>query len=305
MTRNISFFSAFRRRINQRAMGLGGGADNVMSKVIFNGHNAEEFMSKFHHICCSYQVDRIFYTDYGRERPGAGPERLVWDQLDSKAFRVLEKHLAQDIFSSIRDQPDMSARQIFDVLTETHLTGTIRSISQIEQEMEMVRMADDATLMSHFSIMCRYFRELGMHGQPLTDRQKITKTMCKLNLEWYKLANAWVVTQPEELTFDQFRKRLMRMDMDGRTFAEESSSQAAFAAASNQNFQKANFHHSVGGRTNNNNQSGRARGRAGRGGSGKGVSNHVTTAATSGKRCYLPLLREIRTSQERLQDALH
>ena len=36
-----------------------------------------------------------------------------------------------------------------------------------------------------------------------------------------------VVTQPEELIFDQFRRRLLRMDMDSRTFTE-GQSQAAF-----------------------------------------------------------------------------
>jgi hypothetical protein len=87
--------------------------------------------------------------------------------LDSKAYRLLEKHLVEDIWSTLRDRPNMSAREIFDVLTETHLTGTVRSISTIEQEMEMTRMSDSATLTSHFSCMCRYFRELEMHGQGL------------------------------------------------------------------------------------------------------------------------------------------
>jgi hypothetical protein len=126
----------------------------------------------------------------------------------------------------------MSARTIFDIFTETHLTGTIRSISTIEQEMEMVRMPEGATLTSHFSIMCRYFRELEMHNQGLTDRQKVTKTMCKMNLSWYKLANAWVITQDDDLTFTQFRTRMIRMEVDGRTFVDSTSdSQAAFAAS--------------------------------------------------------------------------
>jgi hypothetical protein len=52
----------------------------LISKVVFNGQNAEEFISKFPHICAAYQVDRIFYQEYGRQRPAAGnPDRQVWD----------------------------------------------------------------------------------------------------------------------------------------------------------------------------------------------------------------------------------
>ena len=42
----------------QRVMGLGGGTDNIISKVTFNGKNAEEFNSKFPHIATSHQVYR-------------------------------------------------------------------------------------------------------------------------------------------------------------------------------------------------------------------------------------------------------
>ena len=144
-------FLRLQEAFNQRAMGLGGGQHtDILSKIIFNGHNAEEFISKFPHICSSFQVDRIFYTDNGLVRPNEGPEQQIWDQLDSKAYRVLEKHLDGDI----------------------RLTGTVRSISIIEQEMEMTRMSDSASLTSHFSITCRSFRELAIHGQALTDRQK-------------------------------------------------------------------------------------------------------------------------------------
>jgi hypothetical protein len=90
--------------------------------------------------------------------------------------------------------------------------------------MELTRMADTATLTSHFSTMYRYFRELEIHDQALTDRQKVTKTMCKLNQEWYKLANAWVITQPDNLSFDQFRMRLIRMDADGKIFSDSTKS---------------------------------------------------------------------------------
>jgi hypothetical protein len=87
-------------------MGLGGNiGTDVQSKVVFNGNNAEEFMTKFPHICAQYQVEKIFYQDYGLERPGPGPERTLWDQLDSKAYRVLEKHLDSDIFSTLQGSP--------------------------------------------------------------------------------------------------------------------------------------------------------------------------------------------------------
>jgi hypothetical protein len=228
-----NLFLRLQEAFNQRAMGLGRGNrnDDVLAKVVFNGNNAEEFIGKFPHICSSFQVERIFYQDYGLQRPNPGPERQVWDQLDSKAYRLLEKHITGEIWSTLRDRPNMSARTIFDIFTETHLTGTVRSISTIEQEMELTRMADTATLTSHFSTMCRYFRELEIHDQALTDRQKVTKTMCKLNQEWYKLANAWVITQPDNLSFDQFRMRLIRMDADGRTFSDSTKSQAAFTAS--------------------------------------------------------------------------
>ena len=262
-------FQRLQEQYNQRAMGLGGGGDNLISKVIFNGKNAEAFLSKFPHICTAHQVYNIFYEDYGLQRPGPGNDRRDWDNLDSKAYRVLERHLSEEIWSTIRDRPGMSARQLFTILTETHLTGTVRSISTIELEMENTRMKDSDTLTSHFSNMCRYFRELAMHDQELTDRQKITKTMCKMSLDWYKLTNSWVVTQPDNLTFDQFRRRVIQMDIDGRSFQRESSNHAAFAAkfeAVGTN-QQANFHHSVGGRGNrqgNDSQGHRGRGSRGR-----------------------------------------
>jgi hypothetical protein len=148
-------------------------------------------------------------------------------------------------------------------------------------------MAEDATLTSHFSVMCRYYRELELHGQPLTDRQKITKTMCKMNLKWYELTNAWVVTQPEDLSFDNFRTRILRMEVDKRTFQVQPHSQAAFATSSRQQGQhhsdSANFHHSTGsrGRTSNNNR-GRAQGRAGRAVGGRGGFIATTTTVIKG-----------------------
>jgi hypothetical protein len=251
----------------QRAMGLGGGGNDIISKVIFNGENAEEFTSKFPHICMHYQVYQIFYEDYGRNRPGPDNQlRQTWDSLDSKAYRLLEKHLTDDIWSTLRDKPNMTARQIFDVLTATHLTGTVRSIATIELEMENTRMQDSDKLTSHFSKMCRYFRELECHNQPLTDRQKVTKTMCKMNRHWYEMANAWVITQPDDITFDIFRRRLLQMDIDSKSFDQSPGPQAAFAAAStvtNQP-QQANFHHSVGGRGNRYHNNNRGRGIRGR-----------------------------------------
>jgi hypothetical protein len=92
--------------------------------------------------------------------------------MDSRAFRLLEKHVTPKVWSMVRDKPNMSARQVFDVLTSTCLRGTTRSISQLETEMEMHRMGESESISDHFATMCRFFRELHQMDQELDDRRE-------------------------------------------------------------------------------------------------------------------------------------
>lgn len=88
---------------DQRAMGLGELQENLPalynSRFKFTGKNAEEFLSKFRHACEAMKVTRIFYEDYGLHKPNMNdPTYPTWSADDSRAFRLLERHLDSDIW---------------------------------------------------------------------------------------------------------------------------------------------------------------------------------------------------------------
>jgi hypothetical protein len=221
-----------REFMQQRAMGLDAAAphhSSFISKVKFNGENIEEFESSFRHVAEVYKVSKIFYEDYGRNKPAHNhrdyPE---WAALNSTAFGLLERQVEPMIWSSLRDVPDMTAREVYDVLQQTCLRTTLRGLTTIQYEMEMVRMPDNATLSSHFGIMCKFFRELHHHGQILDDRTKIIKTMTKMSTDWYTQAHDWVQQQGEDLTFTVFRAKMLQREHDGRTRTSPTAPNAAF-----------------------------------------------------------------------------
>lgn len=225
-------FVRMREIFNQRAMGLDTSQPHhttYLSKVKFNGENIEEFESSFRHVAEAYKVSRIFYEDYGINKPPANHRDYAeWASLNSTAFGLLERQVEPVIWSSLRDVPDMTARQVYDVLQQTCLRTTLRGLTTIQYEMEMVRMPEQSNLSSHFGIMCKYFRELHHHGQILDDRTKIIKTMTKMSTDWYRLSHDWVQQQGDDLTFAAFRAKMLQMEHDGRSRTNPNPPNAAF-----------------------------------------------------------------------------
>jgi hypothetical protein len=82
---------------NQRVNGLNQAAvyhPSTLPKVIYDGHNSEEFVSKFRHIAEAYKISKVLYEDYGSNPPQPDDEAFAeWVELDSRAYRVLEKHI--------------------------------------------------------------------------------------------------------------------------------------------------------------------------------------------------------------------
>jgi hypothetical protein len=216
---------------NQRVMGHEQ-QSFIIPKVKFTGKNIEEFVTKFSHIAEAYKVTRILYDNYGKHPPAPDtPEFQEWTAQDSRAYRLLEKHIDPEIWSFIRDKPIMSAREVFDVLTETCLRGTVRTTAQLEYDMEQVKMDSKSSLTSHFGLMCRFFRELHQAGQPLNDRQKIVKTMTKMSTRWYRIAQDYLATQPDEIEFDRFRLKMIQLEIDNRShigYDHHNNTEAAF-----------------------------------------------------------------------------
>ena len=118
---------------NQRAMGEGQDLpgsrfEPYNTRFKFTGTNTEEFLGKFKHAAEAMQVSEIFETDYGLLPPARGHNDYPrWKSLDSRAYRLLEKHDDSFIFSMLRDRPDMKAREIYDLLDRSFFRGTTRS----------------------------------------------------------------------------------------------------------------------------------------------------------------------------------
>jgi hypothetical protein len=94
-------FQQIQEQFNQRVMGLGEKRHQIVSKLIYDKSNAEEFLSKFPHIASAYKVDRIFYTDYGLHRSCSWAIQVVrpgWHWIQ-RHFRVLEKHVNKETWS--------------------------------------------------------------------------------------------------------------------------------------------------------------------------------------------------------------
>jgi hypothetical protein len=78
---------------NQRVMG-DEQQGYIIPKVKFTGNNVEEFVTKFSHIAEAYRVTRILYEDYGKNPPPQNtPEFQEWTAQDSRAYRLLERHV--------------------------------------------------------------------------------------------------------------------------------------------------------------------------------------------------------------------
>ena len=229
---------------DQRAMGLGELQENLPalynSRFKFTGKNAEEFLSKFRHACEAMKVTRIFYEDYGLHKPNMNdPTYPTWSADDSRAFRLLERHLDSDIWSALRDGTDKTARQVFDLLDRAMLRGTVRTTAKIQQEMENVKMGPNDTLASHFGEMCSYFRRLHQSGHNLTDAEKIVKSMHKMNQRWIDRADEFIATR-DELTFDEFRIKMLQLEISSDATAKRQANEAAFAATDSINFHSSN-----------------------------------------------------------------
>jgi hypothetical protein len=64
----------------------------IVPKVKFTGRILRNSYLKFPHISEAYGVSRIFYTEYGRNRPrGEGPDLEQWVSANSRAYRLLER----------------------------------------------------------------------------------------------------------------------------------------------------------------------------------------------------------------------
>lgn len=234
----------------------------IVSKVPYDGSNTEAFVSKFRHLAEAYKVSPIFFNDYGRNPPALDHRDFAaWASMDSKAFRLLEKSVTDEIWSLVRDRQEMSARDVYDVLARTCLRGTVRSTAQIEYDMEVTRMDGKATVSSHISTMCRFFRELEQSGHPLNDEQKIVKSMAKMSERWYRLADDFMATRDGDTSFDVFRMKMIKMEVDSRYFrssrfegTESSFTSRVTNRQNNQNRgdqqqqQATNFHSAIGSR---------------------------------------------------------
>ena len=120
----------------------------------------------------------------------------------------------------------MTAREAFEALKETFLVSTVRSKADIEKAMELHRMAPGESLSSHIATMCRFFRGLHLAGQILEDEIKIVKTMCKMTLDWYKLAEQYISVN-DRLTFARFRARMIQMEADSKSFKSDQEKREA------------------------------------------------------------------------------
>ena len=137
----------------------------------------------------------------------------------------------------VRDDPNMTSREIYDALVETCLASTMRSKSAIEKELGMHRMGDGESLITHFGRMYRIFRELQMAGVQLDNDTKVVKSMCKMNHHWYKIAKPFIAAN-KDINFAKFRARIMQMELDAKAFQSDRSN----------NNREATFFHSQRGR---------------------------------------------------------
>jgi hypothetical protein len=108
----------------------------------------------------------------------------------------------------------MTARQVFDVFTETCLKGSVRSTAKIEKDMKNTRQGPNETVAQHISNMCTYFRTLHLIGSPLNDSRKVVETSTTMNEKWWRIADDYLAMQPDDISFDKFRMKMVQLEQD-------------------------------------------------------------------------------------------
>ena len=68
-----------------------------------------------------------------------------------------------------------------------------------------------------------------MAGVQLDNDTKVVKSMCKMNLHWYKIARPLIAAN-EGITFAKFRARMVQMESDANAFQSDRSNNSGEAA---------------------------------------------------------------------------